>query len=66
MIAVAACFRRELVAMLRDLPGAMVSGQGGRDAVLVWWLIIGTIPACVFGLLIKDAAEEHAPDAATE
>jgi undecaprenyl-diphosphatase len=57
LIAVLAYFRREITAMTRDWVRAL-SGRGHtRDSRLAWWVIIGTVPAGVAGLLLKDIVE---------
>ncbi len=57
LLAVVAYFRRELWAMGRDWLVAVTGGRRTADSRLGWWIIIGTIPAGVIGLLAKDAAE---------
>ncbi len=57
LVAVVTYFRRELWAMSRDWIGALRGGQNTGDSRLAWWIIIGTIPAGVFGLWLKDLAE---------
>jgi len=59
LLAVVVYFRRELVAMARSWFGSLAGGGGDRDSRLAWWLIIGTLPAVVFGFLLKDLAEEE-------
>ena len=58
LVAVVTYFRRELWAMGRDWTGAVFGGQKTADSRLAWWIIIGTIPAGILGLLLKDLAEE--------
>ena len=57
LVAVVTYFRRELWAMARDWIGALTVGQRTADSRLAWWIIIGTIPAGVLGLWLKDLAE---------
>ncbi|MGY6553379.1 MAG: undecaprenyl-diphosphate phosphatase [Wenzhouxiangella sp.] len=57
LVAVVAYFRRELWAMARDWSKALKGGERTADSRLAWWIIIGTIPAGVLGLLGKDLAE---------
>jgi len=57
LIAVLAYFRRELLEIARDglrslRPGSEVAGS--PSARLAWALVLGTIPAGVVGLLVKD------------
>lgn len=58
LIAVVVYFRRELCAMAGQWLGSLTGGPGGREAELAWWLIIATLPAVVFGLLLKGVAEQ--------
>lgn len=57
LLAVVTYFRRELWAMGRDWLGALTGGERTADSRLAWWIIIGTIPAGILGLLLKDHAE---------
>ena len=57
LVAVVFYFRRELFGMACDWFGAVAGGEKTRDSRLAWWIIIGTIPAGVLGLLFKDLAE---------
>lgn len=57
LVAVVAYFRKEVFSMGRDWCGALVGGEKTKDSKLAWWVIIGTIPAGILGLLLKDAAE---------
>lgn len=57
LVAIVAYFRREIASMARDWLG-QVAGRGRTaDSRLAWWIIVGTIPAGVLGLLLKDHAE---------
>jgi len=58
LLAVVAYFRRELTAMARSWLGSLGGGRADADSRLAWWIIIGTVPAVVFGFLLKDLAEE--------
>jgi undecaprenyl-diphosphatase len=57
LVAVAAYFRGELLAMLRDWTGELRGNGRTADSRLAWWIIIGTVPAGVLGLLLKEQAE---------
>ncbi len=52
-------FRRELQVMARSWIGSLAGGRADADSRLAWWLIIGTLPAVVFGFLLKDLAENE-------
>ena len=57
LVAVVAYFRRELWAMGRDWCASLAGGGRTADSRLGWWIIIGTIPAGILGLWLKDLAE---------
>ncbi len=59
LVAVVVYFRRELVAMARSWLGSLAGGGGDADSRLAWWLVVGTLPAVVFGFLLKDLAENE-------
>lgn len=59
LLAVVVYFRRELFAMARSWSGSLIGARADADSRLAWWLIIGTLPAVVFGFLFKDLAEEE-------
>ena len=50
-------FRQELVAMTRAWFASLFRKQHSRDSRLAWWIIVGTIPAVIFGGLFKDVIE---------
>ncbi|OBI78628.1 undecaprenyl-diphosphate phosphatase [Mycobacterium asiaticum] len=53
--AVLVYFARDIVRILRSwLNGLVVKSQRDADYRLGWYVIIGTIPICVLGLLFKD------------
>jgi undecaprenyl-diphosphatase len=58
LVAVVAYFRREIFSMVRDWTGALFGKGRTDDSRLAWWIIIGTLPAGILGLLLKDYAEE--------
>ncbi|RUO19107.1 undecaprenyl-diphosphate phosphatase [Aliidiomarina haloalkalitolerans] len=57
LVAVIAYFRHEIFTMLRDWFGTWLGKGATKDSKLGWWVIIGTIPAGVLGILFKDLAE---------
>ena len=57
LVAVVVYFRREIISMTRDWAGQLAGRGETADSRLAWWVIIGTIPAGVLGLLFKDHAE---------
>lgn len=57
LVAVMAYFRKEIFTMTRDWMSAVSGGEKTKDSKLAWWVIIGTIPAGILGLIFKDAAE---------
>jgi undecaprenyl-diphosphatase len=50
-------FRRELLALTRDGFASVFKGRHSADSRLAWWIILGTLPAVVFGGLFKDVIE---------
>jgi undecaprenyl-diphosphatase len=57
LVAIVAYFRAELAVMARDWLQSTRGGGETRDSRLAWWVIIGTLPAGLIGLLLKDYAE---------
>ncbi|NRA56037.1 MAG: undecaprenyl-diphosphate phosphatase [Gammaproteobacteria bacterium] len=58
LLAVMIYFRREVVTLLLAWFGSF-KGQHNGESRLAWWIIIGTIPAGLFGLLAKDLIETY-------
>lgn len=58
LLAVVTYFRRQLLAMARAWFGSLGGAPAGAHARLAWWLVIATLPAVVFGFLLKDLAEQ--------
>jgi len=56
LLAVVIYFRTEVVSLLRAWFGSLAGTHNGESR-LAWWIIIGTIPAGLFGLLAKDLIE---------
>ncbi len=54
LVAIVAYFRTELAAMARDWLRSFTGNGETRDSRLAWWVIIGTIPAGLAGVLLKD------------
>ncbi|NIY81778.1 undecaprenyl-diphosphate phosphatase [Vibrio hepatarius] len=57
LAAVVIYFRREVVSLLRSFFASIFKGERSKEAKLAWMIVIATIPACVFGLLMKDFIE---------
>ncbi len=58
LFAVIAYFRRELVAMIRAWFGSLAGRGMTPDARLAWYVLVGTIPVGLVGLLAGGAIEE--------
>lgn len=50
-------FRHELINLTIAWFGSVFQKQHHRDSRLAWWVIIGTIPAVIGGMLFKDIIE---------
>jgi undecaprenyl-diphosphatase len=57
LIAVIGYFRHEVIGMTQAWFVSTLKQQHSADSRLAWWVIIGTIPAVVVGLLFKDVIE---------
>ncbi|MGF1752883.1 undecaprenyl-diphosphate phosphatase [Vibrio makurazakiensis] len=57
LAAVIIYFRQEVVSLLSAFFGSIFKGERSKEAKLAWMIILATIPACVFGLLMKDFIE---------
>ena len=57
LIAVLIYFRSELIEMTIAWTGSLFKGESSPSSRLAWWVILGTIPAVVVGLLGKDIIE---------
>ncbi|MGC9422706.1 MULTISPECIES: undecaprenyl-diphosphate phosphatase [unclassified Vibrio] len=57
LAAVVIYFRHEVVTLLHAFFASIFKGERGKEAKLAWLIILATIPACVFGLLMKDIVE---------
>jgi undecaprenyl-diphosphatase len=58
LFAVVGYFRRELVAMIRAWFGSLAGRGMTPDAKLAWYVLVGTIPVGLVGLLAGGAIEE--------
>ncbi|OLQ77498.1 undecaprenyl-diphosphatase [Photobacterium proteolyticum] len=57
LAAVMLYFRKEVVALLGAWIGSIFQGRRCAEAKLAWMIVLATIPACVFGLFMKDIIE---------
>jgi len=57
LLAVLIYFRREVIAMAIAWGKNLTGGASSNDSRLAWWLILGTIPAVIAGLIFKDIIE---------
>jgi undecaprenyl-diphosphatase len=63
LAAVILYFRRELAAMVRDGVGTLRTGEVTPQSRLAWFVILGTVPVAVAGLVFRDviATELRSP-----
>lgn len=52
-------FRHEVINMTGAWFGSVFRQRHNRDSRLAWWVILGTIPAVIAGLLFKDVIENE-------
>lgn len=64
LLAVVLFFRKDITHVTVDWFASIFKGQSTANSRLAWWVIIGTIPAVVFGYLCKPLIEEYARSAA--
>ncbi|UPQ87640.1 undecaprenyl-diphosphate phosphatase [Vibrio sinaloensis] len=57
LLAVMIYFRHEVISLLHAFFGSIFHGERSKEAKLAWMILLATIPACVFGLLMKDFIE---------
>lgn len=50
-------FRHEVINMTIAWFGSVFKKQHNQDSRLAWWVILGTLPAVIFGLYFKDVIE---------
>jgi len=59
LMAVIGYFRHEVVSMTQAWFASTLKRQHSADSRLAWWVIIGTVPAVIAGLLFKDVIESE-------
>ncbi|MCA2465223.1 MULTISPECIES: undecaprenyl-diphosphate phosphatase, partial [Vibrio] len=59
LMAVVIYFRHEVITLCQALFASIFKGDRSKEAKLAWMIVIATIPACVFGLLMKDVIEVY-------
>lgn len=57
LAAVMIYFRKEVVSLLSAFFASIFKGERSKEAKLAWMILLATIPACVFGLFMKDIIE---------
>lgn len=57
LLAVIGYFRKEVVALLSAWVGSIFKKQHTAESKLAWMIVLATIPACIFGLFMKDIIE---------
>ena len=59
LLAVLLYFRKDIIRFTKAFAQALLKGTpfATQDARLAWWMIFGTIPIVVFGLLFKESIE---------
>ncbi len=57
LAAVIIYFRQEVVSLLNAFFASIFKGDRSKEAKLAWLIVLATIPACIFGLLMKDMIE---------
>ena len=57
LAAVVIYFRKEVVTLFSALLGSIFKGERSKESKLAWMIVLATIPACLFGLLMKDIIE---------
>jgi undecaprenyl-diphosphatase len=57
LAAVMLYFRHEIINMTQAWFASVLKKSHSRDSRLAWWVILGTLPAVVFGLFFKDVVE---------
>lgn len=62
LLAVLYYFRVEITRMLKSWTRSVTGGASDRDSLLAWWVIIGTLPAVIFGYLGQDWIESELRD----
>jgi undecaprenyl-diphosphatase len=57
LLAVVIYLRKEVITLFAALFGSIFKGDRSKEAKLAWMIVIATIPACLFGLFMKDIIE---------
>lgn len=57
LVAVIIYFRKEVGSLLSAFFASIFKGDRSKEAKLAWMIALATIPACIFGLLMKDIIE---------
>ncbi len=57
LLAVVLYFRHEVVALLSAFFASIFKSDRSKEAKLAWMIVLATIPACLFGLVMKDIIE---------
>ncbi|MCW8333745.1 undecaprenyl-diphosphate phosphatase [Vibrio sp. SCSIO 43135] len=57
LAAVVIYFRKEVVTLLTAFFASIFKGERSKESKLAWMIVLATIPACIFGLLMKDIIE---------
>lgn len=57
LAAVVIYFRKEVASLLNAFFASIFKADRSKEAKLAWMIVIATIPACVFGLVLKDFIE---------
>ncbi|RJX67390.1 undecaprenyl-diphosphate phosphatase [Vibrio sinensis] len=57
LAAVMIYFRSEVVSLLTAFFASIFKGDRTKEAKLAWMILLATIPACIFGLFMKDIIE---------
>ncbi|WP_318496183.1 undecaprenyl-diphosphate phosphatase [Photobacterium leiognathi] len=59
LMAVILYFRKEVVALLGAWLNSIFKREHSAESKLAWMIVIATIPACIFGLVMKDFIEMY-------
>lgn len=62
LVAVVVYFAKDIAVILRDWCGSLAGGPSTTNSRMGWWVILGTIPVGIVGLLFKDDIEKYARD----
>ncbi|MDG3089097.1 undecaprenyl-diphosphate phosphatase [Vibrio hannami] len=57
LAAVVIYFRKEVVTLLEAFFQSIFKGRRDKETKLAWMILLATIPACIFGLFMKDIIE---------